>query len=380
MVKMAGDQAVSDKILNAVLENIHAYVLLITEDLQVLMTNYYDLTHSTQNLEFQRVGDLLKCKNALAVEGGCGTSDLCPICPIRSKIKEAFSQKDSFAGFESSMSIVKSDEVSIDCDVTLSGKYIVMEEVPMVVLTIHDVTEMKKVQQELELARLRADESNKSKSLFLANMNHEIRTPLNAIVGFSELLAYADSEEEKEQYLETLRVNNKLLQQLIADILDIAKIEAGTLEFIYSDVDLNHLLFDVQQSMLMRLGSKRDVIELLLDIPEISCSQFSDQNRLMQVLSNFVTNSIKFTDNGTITMGYKLLDDEYYFYVTDTGHGISADKLPSIFDRFMRIEKEKQGAGLGLAICKTIIDKLEGKIGVESELSVGSTFWFTLPR
>lgn len=379
MIKNYGDGQVSYKLFKAVLENVHAYVLLINEDFQVLMTNYYDLTNSTQTSSIQRVGDLLHCKNAIAAEAGCGTHDFCATCPIRSKIKESFTQKASFTNFDSFISVLNSDDTTTDCDVSISGRYLPMEGIPMLVLTVHDVTAMKNIQKELHTARLRADESNKSKSLFLANMNHEIRTPLNAIVGFSELLAYAESHEEREQYLEMVRVNNKLLQQLTADILDIAKIEAGTLEFIYSDVDLNNLMFDVEQSMLMRLGKKGNDIKLVLITPEFDYTLSSDQNRLMQVLSNFVTNAIKFTDSGTITMGYKLRNQGFYFYVTDTGHGIPSDKLPAIFDRFMRIEKEKQGAGLGLAICKTIIDKLGGEIGVDSELTVGSTFWFTLP-
>ncbi|MGL4851579.1 MAG: sensor histidine kinase [Phocaeicola sp.] len=379
MVENYDNGEASSEVLNAVLKNINAYVLLIDEDFKVLMTNYYDLTGTVASSAAQRVGDLLHCKNALNAEQGCGTHEGCSTCPIRAKITDTFEQKEDFSNFESFISIVKDDNNLVDCDVCISGKFLKLEENPLIVLTVYDVTQMKNIQKELQQARLDAEEANRSKSAFLANMNHEIRTPLNTILGFSELLATAETEEEKEQYLEIIRVNNELIQQLIGDILDLAKIEAGTLEFTYSDVDLNNLMFDVEQSMRMRLGDKIETIDLMRETPEDCHVLSSDQNRLMQVLSNFVTNAIKFTDKGTITMGYRLKGDDFYFYVKDTGNGISEEKLGSIFDRFTRIEKKKQGTGLGLAICKTIVDKLGGKIGVESKLSKGSTFWFTVP-
>lgn len=241
------------------------------------------------------------------------------------------------------------------------------------------ITERKQLEHDLRMARDKAEESNKLKSAFLANMSHEIRTPLNAIVGFSELLASASTEEEKAQFLEIVHSNNELLQQLIADILDLSKIEAGTLEFTFSEVDVNQLMFDIEQLFRMRLEDKSAVIQIIRQTPPDECVMYTDRNRLQQVVSNFMTNAVKFTDEGSITFGYNRCAEGLYFYVKDTGSGIPEDKVNHIFERFVRVEQNKKGTGLGLAICEMIIRKLGGKIGVESEYGKGSIFWFTLP-
>ena len=243
----------------------------------------------------------------------------------------------------------------------------------------YDITELKETEQKLIEAKEKAEEADRLKSAFLANMSHEIRTPLNAIVGFSELLASASTEEEKTQFLEIVHSNNELLQQLIADILDLSKIEAGTLEFTFSEVDVNQLMFDIEQLFRMRLEDKSAVIQIIRETPPDECVMYTDRNRLQQVVSNFMTNAVKFTDEGSITFGYNRCAEGLYFYVKDTGSGIPEDKVNHIFERFVRVEQNKKGTGLGLAICEMIIRKLGGKIGVESEYGKGSTFWFTLP-
>lgn len=379
MLEIENTERVSTELFTAVLNNVHAYVLLIDEDFRVLLTNYYDLRKTQESSKIKRVGDLLHCQNALKAVDGCGTHINCSSCSIRTRITKAFAEKGSFTNFESFISVLNNDGTLTDCDVTISARYLATEKKPMIVLTVHDVTEMKRIQSELELAR-RKSELDRTKSIFFANMNHEIRTPLNAIVGFSELLAYAESEEEKAQYLEIVQVNNRLLQQITNDILDIAKIEAGTLEFIYSHVDINTMISNVVQSIYIRLGDRIGELELIHEPFADKFTVFSDENRLMQVLTNFLTNAMKFTESGSIKVGCENRETEFYFYVTDTGNGIPEDNLPTIFERFMRVQKNKEGTGLGLAICKTIIDGLGGRIGVESKLSVGSTFWFSIPR
>ena len=193
------------------------------------------------------------------------------------------------------------------------------------------------------------------------------------------MLASASTEEEKTQFLEIVHSNNELLQQLIADILDLSKIEAGTLEFTFSEVDVNQLMFDIEQLFRMRLEDKSAVIQIIRETPPDECVMYTDRNRLQQVVSNFMTNAVKFTDEGSITFGYNRCAEGLYFYVKDTGNGIPKDKVGHIFERFVRVEQHKKGTGLGLAICEMIIRKLGGKIGVESEYGKGSTFWFTLP-
>ena len=165
-------------------------------------------------------------------------------------------------------------------------------------------------------------------------MSHEIRTPLNAIVGFSELLASAGSEEEKTQYLDIVHSNNEMLQQLIADILDLSKIEAGTLEFTFSEVDVNQLMFDMEQLSRMRLGEKESLIQIFKETPPENNILYTDRNRLMQVIANFMTNAVKFTDEGSITLGYKPCADGLYFYVKDTGSGIPAEEQENLFKPF----------------------------------------------
>lgn len=241
-----------------------------------------------------------------------------------------------------------------------------------------DIDEQKKGEEELKEAKEKAISSDKLKSAFLANMSHEIRTPLNAIVGFSDLLAGTNDPEEKESYRNIIRHNNELLLQLISDILDLSKIEADTLEFNWSDVDINSLLKDLEQAIRFKnSGNKKVEINCMPGLPE--CVIRTERVRISQVINNFLTNALKFTEKGSITFGYEPREEGLYFYVKDTGTGIPQENLPKIFDRFVKLDNFKQGTGLGLAICQSIINKLGGQIGVDSEFGKGSTFWFILP-
>lgn len=243
------------------------------------------------------------------------------------------------------------------------------------------ITQRKKMEQELIDARDQAQESNRLKSAFLANMSHEIRTPLNAIVGFSEILCKSeevDEVEEREEYVRIIESNNELLLKLISDILDLSKIEAGTLEFVETPVEITTLIKDVIRSAEIRAGAKGLTMALGEHLPK--CTILTDKNRLNQVIVNLVTNAIKFTDEGSVTIGYTLREDNMlHFYVTDTGCGIPVEKQQDIFSRFVKLNNFAQGTGLGLSICQTIINRLDGQIGVESQLGTGSTFWFTVP-
>ena len=241
------------------------------------------------------------------------------------------------------------------------------------------IDERKKMEEELLKAKEAAEISNHLKSAFLANMSHEIRTPLNAIVGFSNVLAYTEDENERQEYIKIIENNNTLLLQLIGDILDLSKIEAGVFEFVYSKVNLNVLLMEVIRAARLRLKNDSVVVEFVECLPE--CVICSDVNRLMQVMNNLITNAIKFTTKGSIRVGYRLREDEsLYFYVSDTGCGIPADKLKEVFGRFVKLNSFQQGTGLGLSICESIVTRLGGQIGVMSEVGQGSTFWFTLPK
>ena len=240
----------------------------------------------------------------------------------------------------------------------------------------YDITELKETEAELIQARDKAEMMDRLKSAFLANMSHEIRTPLNAIVGFSDLLVETEELAERQEYIKIVRENNDLLLQLISDILDLSKIEAGTFEFTNGDVDVNLLCEDIVRSMGMKA---KEEVELVLDNHLPVCHVISDRNRIHQVISNFVNNAMKFTSEGSIHVGYKLKDGELEFYVEDTGIGIEKEQLPHIFERFVKLNSFVHGTGLGLSICQSIVEQLGGRIGVDSEKGKGSRFWFTIP-
>lgn len=369
----------TDELFRAIMRNLHAYVLLINRDLTVFYTNYYDITGMKKPALAGRVGDILRCNNALSAHEGCGTHELCAGCPVRKAIENAFLMKKNFVDLDITLNLRREDGEVAECEAYVSGEYMEIDGRDAMVITVHDITRLKLVEEELRQARAKAENADRSKSAFLANMSHEIRTPLNAIVGFSELLATASSDEEKTQFLGIVQSNNEMLQQLIADILDLSKIEAGTLEFVFSEVDVSQLMSDLEQQFRMRVAEVGNPVQVVRETPEQSFTMRTDRNRLAQVVSNFMTNAMKFTSAGSITLGFRPYEDGLYFYVRDTGSGIPRERLPHVFDRFVKLEHEKNGTGLGLSICQTIVHKLGGEIGVESEYGKGSTFWFTLP-
>ena len=247
-----------------------------------------------------------------------------------------------------------------------------------ILYTAWDITDQKILERKLRLAKEEAEESNRIKSAFLANMSHEIRTPLNAIVGFSSILAEDVSEEERIEYLSIISKNNDILLQLINDILDLSKIEAGTLEYVYANIDVNKMLSEIEQAARMRQPNANVAICAVMPMPDLLL--YTDQRRITQVLNNFISNAMKFTNAGSITFGYEEPKDGYIrFFVTDTGTGIPPEKVADIFNRFVKLDSFKQGTGLGLAISQNIVKELKGETGVVSELGKGSTFWFTLP-
>ena len=240
-----------------------------------------------------------------------------------------------------------------------------------------DVTELKQTEKNLIEAKNKAEVSDRLKSAFLANMSHEIRTPLNAIVGFSNLLAETDDIGERREYMRVVEENNELLLKLISDILDLSKIEAGTFEFNYGRVDVNRMCEETVRSLSLKVKDKP--VELIFGEHDAQCCVVGDKNRLIQVITNFINNALKFTDEGSITQGYRTEGGELFFHVEDTGSGISEEHRQSIFDRFVKLNSFAQGTGLGLSISKSIVEQMGGRIGVESEVGRGSRFWFTIP-
>ena len=369
----------TNHVASAILKNVHAFILLINNDFKVLKTNYYQQTGTRKGPEEKREGDLLQSRKALSAEGGCGTHVYCGSCPIRQAIRQAFEQRRGFTNLEATLNMVTSENQTVACEAVISGSYFLLNEEENMVLTVHDITHLKQVERELKVAKEKAENADIAKSAFLANMSHEIRTPLNAITGFAEVMGSANTEEEKTQYQEIIKMNADLLMQLVNDILDMSKIEAGTLEFVYSTVDINLLLSDLQRLFQMRINDAGGKVQIIAEPSLSSCFIQTDRNRVAQVISNFVGNAIKFTREGNIRIGYEAKDTELYFYVKDTGTGIPAEKLSNVFGRFVKLNKDQKGAGLGLSISQTIVGKLSGQIGADSIEGEGSTFWFTLP-
>ena len=246
----------------------------------------------------------------------------------------------------------------------------------IVVITFiqRDITEDIIYQQNLITAKNKAEEADKLKSTFLANMSHEIRTPLNAIVGFSELLTETDDAEEKFEYKQLIETNSEILLKLIGDILDLSKIEVGSIDINRQKLNLCQLCDELYRSFQQRIKNPKVILKLIN--PYTKCVANFDKYRFMQIFTNFATNAIKYTPQGEIVMGYECMPGQVRIYVKDSGIGIPEEKKNRIFSRFEKLDTFAQGTGLGLSICKAIADATGGEVGFKSKANVGSEFWY----
>lgn len=350
----------SQRTMQKVLDNINANIFVCDYDTQKVL-----FANKPFREEAGQVSENAECWKML----NAGLNGLCAHCP-KPQLLDA-NRKFTGVHFWEDYNPVTERWYTIQSMAIkwLDGRWAIME-------LATDITTRKQVELELIQAKEKAEESDRLKSAFLANMSHEIRTPLNAIVGFSDLLVDTENIEERREYIQIVKENNDLLLQLISDILDLSKIEAGTFEFTNGDVDVNMLCEDIVRSMQMKV---KENVELMFDPHLAECRIISDRNRLHQVISNFVNNAIKFTSEGSIRVGYKQKGEELEFYVQDTGVGIDAESQAHIFERFVKLNSFVHGTGLGLSICQSIVEQMGGKIGVESEPGKGSRFWFSLP-
>ena len=256
-----------------------------------------------------------------------------------------------------------------------------------VVCYITDITAEKQLEEKLQQARdesrknelemQKAREADMLKSTFLANMSHEIRTPLNAIVGFSGILAEMDEEEEKDEYVKIINQNCDLLLRLITDILDFSKIESGVMDYSLTDVNIKEICREQYKVHSLKV---QEGVAMICDLDALPDKiLYTDPKRVTQVISNLLSNAIKFTEQGHISLSYSVKEDHVLFEVSDTGIGVSAAHIDTIFERFTKVDSFRQGTGLGLSICKTIVKALQGEIGVDSTPGAGSRFWVTLP-
>lgn len=252
------------------------------------------------------------------------------------------------------------------------------------VWNFHDITDIKNFERDLIISKDKAEESNKLKTDFLANMSHEIKTPLNSILGFASLIDKYTPVPKLEDYLNTIISSGQLLLSIIDDIIDLSRMQSGSIKIFKEYFDIKELIIELSKVYIQQIIQRSKQINIVLDLDENNINEiYSDKNRIKQVLNNLVINAIKFTDSGTITCGYKVLNNNIIFFVEDTGIGISDDNLSKIFERFYRVKanrgKTMEGTGLGLTISKSIVNILGGDIWVKSEIDVGTIFYFSIP-
>lgn len=338
-----------DMNIEQIMKNIRAFVLVVDRDMNIVYSNREDSRKHLEN------------------------------SPLTDVVRRAFETRKPFDATETHMSMPKLHSAGLrEVDVCVKGEFAVVDGKEYVVLTITDITLQNKERSDMRETISEARNEAATHASFLANMSHEIRTPLSAILGFSKLLTQTSDPVRQKKYCSIIESNTQLLQQLVNDILDITKIESGTLKYDFKRVNLNEIFEAVRNTVKIHVQPET-VLNMVLGMPDFEI--VTDPERLSQVLINMLTNACKFTRRGAITFGYELTDvGDVYFYVRDTGKGISPEDQTNLFKRFVTRGREKESVGLGLAICKNIVTTMGGKIGVGSAgEGRGSTFWFTLP-
>lgn len=253
-----------------------------------------------------------------------------------------------------------------------------LEGMPVnIVGTSTRIDDRKSMEEALVQARNRAEESDRLKSAFIANMSHEIRTPLNAIIGFTSVLPDIDGKEERQELINLIQENNQKLLRIIDDVMNISKIESGKDPLVMTAFDLNMILQAVADQYMAKLNPG---VQMTLEMPQSEMNITTDLRRVQEVLNHLTNNAVKFTAEGSVTLGYDAPKDKHLrVWVRDTGKGISADNQMKVFERFFKVDEFIPGAGLGLSICQTMVESMGGLIGVQSQLDKGSTFWFEIP-
>jgi len=363
------------------LKNIDAYILITDENFAVTDTNYYMKTSTEAPQNSVRIGELIRCKNGLDA-GACGTHKNCSLCAIRKHITKAFQDRTGFKDMETLMTlyISGSSTDTTDTYVCVSGAPIEVQGKQYILLTVKDITNLKKKQEELQKAKKEAESGAKLKSAFIANLNHEIRTPLNIISGFANLLGNTDNPNERQEYMQLISENTEKLTNLIDDILELSELESKTIDATYAETDLNQIFIKTEKAYdnILLNNNERTIS---LDLPYPVCYIHIVDKWLTQVLEKTVSLMVHYTKgNNQMTIGYKVRENDIYCYLFSTDAKIvPIGSEACVFEWFHKAFTDNENTGILLAISKKIVELMGGEMGLFTEEEKGTTLWFTLP-
>jgi PAS domain S-box-containing protein len=383
------EQEMSDQkdLLTAIYRNAPLVMMVVNAERRIQQVNGFATQFAGRDAEEMlglRGGEALRCLHVLDDPEGCGFGEFCQQCVIRNTVLDTLENDETYLQIESPYFYQGEDNKVKKMTFLTSTTPITVKGDRMVLVTLQDITERKKMEQELVKAKEQAEESDRLKSSFLANMSHEIRTPMNGILGFAELLKESNlTGNEQQKYIKIIEKSGERMLNIINNIIDISKIEAGVMKLDIKETNINEQIEYIYTFFKPELEAKGMKLMFKTSLPAKEAIIRTDREKVYAILTNLVKNAIKYSKNGTIDIGYKKKGGNLEFYVKDRGIGIPKDKQENIFERFIQADvvdkMVHQGAGLGLSITKAYIEMLEGRIWVESEEEIGSTFYFTLP-
>ena len=374
-----GEIKTSEALFNFILQHIKSYILVIDKDFIVKNTNYYAITDSQNFRQPKRVGELLNCINSLSK--GCGNGELCKTCPIRQAITEAFKTKKDFSNLEATINLCQSDKKTLKCNVTVSGSYMNIHNYPEMLITIHDITELKQAQIRLQDALAKTERIEKSKFSFLEKLSNEINDQLNCILGWTNLISTDKTltSNQQNEYMNLIYEHSDQLSHVVNDVLRLARIDAHKIDLQMATFCLHEFCRDI---ILLRMNNTHPNVELYLEGGSPNLLVYTDQQKLYQVILNLLSNAQKFTNKGHIKLTYSVDEKQNMvnFTVEDTGSGMPPRIHTYLFERFYKANTFTDGPGLGLSICKAYIEAMGGTIQFTSSEGRGTRFHFSIKK
>lgn len=365
-------------IIETMVRNSNAYIILINKNFHVIKSNFHISTSGIKSSDVKLLGEIVNTN----IDVNDPTSDkmLCKNSKIRQSIESSYNNMCDFNGVKEEVVIHLSDNKvnKKRCIVEISGTHVNINDENMLLITMYDITDIIKSFEELRKQKTRNEELYRKKAAFLSNMGHDIRTPINSIIGFTDLISSAESDEERLEFTKIVSSNSYVLLQMVNDIIDLAKIEANLMKLSYTEIDARSILKELENNPITT--SKNDNVDIVYVRNGETVSFLGDKNRVMQVLINFVMYAIKHTESGTINYGYRIQRDSIYFYVNGTADLISNNNTSAIFNGFSEFCKNtNSNPNISLSICQTLTTMMGGEIGADSDSDEGTTLWFVLP-